>query len=138
MENEIKVGDWIRTNWGHIGKLKRIELDKNDKSLKWYVFDHKEFEINIIKEEYINKPYIVKHSPNLKDVIQKDDFVNGDRVVSIDYTEDENGNYVDVLGIMEIDDDYAYPIELRVINIREVVTKEQFESISYKVKQEEN
>lgn len=132
---EIEVGDWIRTNWGHIGKLKRIELDKNDKSLKWYVFDHKEFEINIIKEEYINKPYIVKHSPNLKDVIQKDDFVNGDRVVSIDYTEDENGNYVDVLGIMEIDDDYAYPIELRVINIQEVVTKEMMESVSYKVKE---
>jgi len=53
--------------------------------------------------------------------------------VAIDYTEDENGNYIDVLGIMEIDDDYAYPIELRVINIQEVVTKEQFESISYKV-----
>ena len=71
MENEIKVGDWIRTNWGHIGKLKRIELDKNDKSLKWYVFDHKEFEINIIKEEYINKPYIVKHSSNLIDIIEE-------------------------------------------------------------------
>ena len=53
--------------------------------------------------------------------------------MAIDYTEDENGNYIDVLGIMEIDDDYAYPIELRVINIQEVVTKEQFESISYKV-----
>ena len=71
MENEIKVGDWIRTNWGHIGKLKRIELDKNDKGLKWYVFDHKEFEINIIKEEYINKPDIVKHSPNLIDIIEE-------------------------------------------------------------------
>lgn len=68
--DEIKVGDWIRTNWGHIGKLKRIELDKNDKGLKWYVFDHKEFEINILKEEYINKPYIVKYSPNIIDLIE--------------------------------------------------------------------
>lgn len=66
----MKYGEWIRTNQGHIGKLKRIELDKNDKGLKWFVFDHKEFEINIIKEEYVNKPYIVKSSKNLIDLIE--------------------------------------------------------------------
>ena len=124
MGNEIKVGDWIRTNWGHIGKLKRIELDKNDKGLKWYVFDHKEFEINIIKEEYINKPYIVKHSPNLIDLIQCGDYVNGYKVDNI-----EKGKLI--IG------DTTQVIEQIVENneIETVVTKEQFESISYKVKE---
>ena len=115
MENEIKVGEYIRTKDGRI-----YQVDSSND--EWALSD-------------IFYKVIVKHSPNLKDLIQKDDFVNGDRVVAIDYTEDENGNYVDVLGIMEIDDDYAYPIELRVIKIQEVVTKEMMESISYKVKE---
>ena len=32
MENEIKVGEFIRTNQGHIGKIKRIELEEIDKA----------------------------------------------------------------------------------------------------------
>ena len=116
MENEIKVGDYCRTKNGLIAKVIEPQVyEINDRECIEFLED------------------IVKHSPNLKDLIQKDDFVNGDRVVAVDYTEDDNGNYVDVLGIMEIDDDYAYPIELRVINIQEVVTKEMMESISYKV-----
>ena len=127
MENEIKVNEYIRT--------KRGIIDKAVKILDDYIFLKSKFFITEYGESstFIKKTDIVKHSPNLKDLIQKDDFVNGDRVVAIDYTEDENGNYVDVLGIMEIDDDYAYPIELRVINIQEVVTKEMMESITYKV-----
>lgn len=117
MENEIKVGEFCRTSNGKVFKCSEIVLGYIPKD---------ENKTMIVQN-------IIKHSPNLKDLIQKDDFVNGDRVVAIDYTEDENGNYVDVLGIMEIDDDYAYPVELRVINIQNVVTKEQFESISYKV-----
>ena len=127
MENEIKVNEYIRT--------KRGIIDKAVKILDDYIFLESKFFITEYGESstFIKKTDVVKHSPNLIDLIQKDDFVNGDRVVAIDYTEDENGNYVDVLGIMEIDDDYAYPIELRVINIQEVVTKEMMESISYKV-----
>ena len=131
MENEI--GEYGRTNLGKIIKFAWLEDEKGKK------YKNKVILVDLMLKEtypyyYFKKgEYIVKHSPNLKDLIQKDDFVNGDRVVAIDYTEDENGNYVDVLGIMEIDDDYAYPIELRVINIQEVVTKEMMESISYKV-----
>ena len=127
MENEIKVNEFVRTKYGEIAKV--IEYKDEivfDKEIKFYGMYR-----GYICEDELD--FIVKHSPNLKDLIQKDDFVNGDRVVAIDYAEDENGNYVDVLGIMEIDDDYAYPIELRVINIQEVVTKEMMESISYKV-----
>lgn len=121
MENEIKVGEYIRTNWGHIGKLKRIELDKNDKGLKWYVFDHKEFE-----EEYINKPYIVKHSPNLIDLIQCGDYVNGKEVI-MDLQKSKEW--------YKSEDDFItckdYTFEEN--EIKEIVTKEQMESITYKV-----
>lgn len=126
MENEIKVGDWIRTNWGHIGKLKRIELDKNDKSLKWYVFDHKEFETNIIKEEYINKPYIVKHSSNLIDLIQCGDYVNGYCVAEIE--KDKNGNITDIC--------YEEEMEMQLYSVGDIetiVTKEQIKAMEYRV-----
>ena len=123
MKNELKDNEYIRTDTGKIDKV----INAN-----YYMPQYIECE-----KDLIFKNNIVKHSSNLIDLIQKDDFVNGDRVVAIDYTEDENGNYVDVLGIMEIDDDYAYPIELRVINIQEIVTKEMMESISYKVERKD-
>lgn len=135
MENEIKVNEFVRTKDGQIYKIEDgTEFCEDSVNVGIGIIPDVEG-IWVDKEHftYVDKRDIVKHSPNLIDLIQKDDFVNGDRVVAIDYTEDENGNYVDVLGIMEIDDDYAYPIELRVINIQEVVTKEMMESISYKV-----
>lgn len=58
LNKKIEVGDYIRTNRGIIGKIKRIELDENDTSLKWYVLDKKRPDMNIIDEVYINKPYI--------------------------------------------------------------------------------
>ncbi len=130
--NDIEVGEFVRTNQGHIGVLKRIEFDKNDKSLKWYVFDKKEFEINIIKEEYVNKPYIVKHSKNIIDLIEEGDYVNGREVIIV-YGYDENGNDKDELGICEVDGDDAYYLYLEEEDIKSIVTKEQFEQVQYKI-----
>ena len=112
---EIKVGEFIRTDDGRIYRLEDLE-DELYSSDKFY-------------------NNIVKHSPILIDLIEEGDYVNGDIVVPIDYNEDEQGNYFNVLGVMDIDDDYAYPIELSVINIRTIVTKEQFASMEYKVKE---
>lgn len=69
--SEIKVEDYIRTNEGIIEKIKRIEFDKNDTSLKWYVFDKKRSDMNVIDEIYINKTYITKHSKNIIDLIEE-------------------------------------------------------------------
>ena len=65
MNNEIEVGEWIRTNNGVIGKLIRIERDDIDTSLKWHVFNDGK------NERYINKPYIVKHSKNKIDLVEE-------------------------------------------------------------------
>lgn len=128
MENEIKVGEFIRTNRGHIGKIKRIELDKIDKSLKWYVFDHKEFEINIIKEEYINKPYIVKHSSDLIDLIEEGDYVNGKKVKHIAMFE----GFPDYPKLIFVDEYRLIPGETAENDeIKSIVTKEQFEQMKY-------
>lgn len=65
MENEIKVGDWIRTKVGNIGKvldITNVTLQKRKKYLiKW----------NISKAYYITDMNIVKHSSNLIDIIEE-------------------------------------------------------------------
>ena len=120
---EIKVGYFIRTNKGIIGKLKRIELDNIDKSLKWYVFTGKIPDKNIIDEVYINKPYITKYSKNIIDLIEIGDYVNGRKVMYIrDYEEFKR------LDFDEDMDDYIYKEDIKTI-----LTKEQFEQNCYKL-----
>ena len=126
MEDKIEVGEYVRTNQGHIGVLKRIELDENDKSLKWYVFDKKEFEINMVKEEYINKPYIVKHSKNIIDLIEQGDYVNNMLVTEV-------GKNEKAINICFYNGLYAENLKLFESDIKSIVTKELFEQVKYKV-----
>lgn len=125
---EIKVGEYIRTNSGTIAKLKRIEFDKADKDLKWYFYDKKEFGINIVKEECINKPYIVKHSPYIVDLIEKDDYVNGYKVKQV-----LNPNMHGDLQIICVGGEIRYAHAIKTI-----VTKEQFNQMKYIVGDESN
>lgn len=131
--SKIEVGDYVRTNKGIIGKIKRIELDKNDTSLKWYVFDKKRPDMNIVDEVYINKPYIVKHSKNIIDLIETEDFVNGYPVVKIRIDPFNNKKQ---LFTEHWDYNWQGDGTLLVFyeeDIKTVVTKEQFKNIEYKV-----
>ena len=71
MENEIKVGDWIRTKAGQIHKVdKIIPVYENDKLLyeqQFICWDGKISGYRIWQLEDI----IVKHSPNLIDIIEE-------------------------------------------------------------------
>ena len=65
MENEIKVGEYVRTDKGNIGKIIEIRLGTN--------IDKKEFQ-NIYELDtglWTVKQYIAKHSPNLIDIIEE-------------------------------------------------------------------
>ena len=73
----IEVGEYVRTNDGHIGKLIRIERDDIDTSLKWYVFNDDK------NERYVNKPYVIKHSKSIIDLIEVGDYVNGMKIDDI-------------------------------------------------------
>lgn len=123
MNNEIEVGEWIRTNNGVIGKLIRIERDDIDTSLKWHVFNDGK------NERYINKPYIVKHSKNKIALVECGDYVNGSKVLEI--MEDINtgerhlemtSNYTN----QEIGDCTIYDKDIKTI-----VTKESFKEREY-------
>ena len=105
MENEIKVGEFIRTK---DGRIYQVDSSKDE----WALSD-------------IFYKVIVKHSPNLIDLIQCGDYVNGHKVIkpkqSITYASVEVENSIAKIEIIPEKD------------IKEVVTKEMMESISYKV-----
>lgn len=130
MENEIKVGEYVRTpEQGFIGKLVEI----NNDVLNYYKIDVKR-EIrrtNGMSDNYIyaRDGFGLKHSPKLIDLIEVGDYVNGWKVLSIATTLDKpNEIGFKFLGF----DNLLYEIDIKTI-----VTKEMMESISYKVKQEE-
>ena len=114
MENEIKVGNWVRTDNGIIGKYVKYRgiEDTIETNNKWIGFD-------------IEKD-IVKHSSNLIDLIQCGDYVNGKEVImDLQKSKEWYKSKDDFITCK----DYTFEEK----EIKEVVTKEQFESISYKV-----
>jgi len=118
----MKVGDYVRTRWGCIAKFEGIHES-------FYEFDNIIMDESSAVREELFVDIVEKSSPNIIDLVQKDDFVNGEKI------EDFDGE----LGIPIYDDgDYfmrsviAYT-PLNKIDIKSIVTKEQFESMQYKV-----
>ena len=112
----MKVGDYVRTeisslNLQRIGKIKKI-----------------------ISEDFIHtdigtydKENIIKSSPNIIDLIEVGDYVNGHKVI---YT---IGNinkriYAEYVNMDEL-------LEIKLEQITSIVTKEQFESMEYKIEE---
>ena len=115
MKDKLEVGMYVKT----IGGIERLKKE-NDNG--WF------FEKSmIIKPDNIEK-YIIKASHNIIDLIEVGDYVNGEKVGYID----------DCDGAMR---EYYYDYENPSVDvghwfeeIKSIVTKEQFESMSYEVK----
>ena len=146
MEDKIEVGEYVRTKNGITGKIVR-ELSEDyygeDLIRKSFIVDNNGQTVTRLdlnnefykrQNEYLIKctDYIVKHSKNIIDLLEEGDYVNGDEIIVI-YGYDEDGNDKDGLGICQVDDDYAYYLYLEDINIKSIVTKEQFESMKYEI-----
>ena len=107
MEDEIEVGEYVRTDKGYI-----VKIDKEKKNLQMLKF---------LDVEYGN---ILKHSKNTIDLIEEGDYVNGKYVYSI-------GTAIGNLPIINHTDGTFTPSNL----IESIVTKEMFASMKYKVKE---
>ena len=111
---EIKVGEYIRTKEDGICKLIAKEMDADA-----------EFCGYVDRPFWLRENYIVKHSPNIIDLIEHDDYVNGCRVFEVKekgvavYLKLENGcNTYEFIAKGEI---------------KSIVTHQQFNSIKYEV-----
>lgn len=97
----MKVGDYVRNKYG----------------------------ITQIKENVYLLVEAIKSSPNIIDLIEVGDYVNGSRVIRIEkssYLEDNKKLII----ICEDSDDYNSYFEEE---IKSIVTKEQFESMKYRI-----
>ena len=125
---EIKVGEYVRTNNKGIKRIDRIDNNKTVNKYLYFTgiedFEGKEYGI-------IKTTEIVKHSKQLIDLIEKDDYVNGSKVIAV--MEDmETGelhlemtsNYTNE----EIGDCTIYDKDIKTI-----LTKESYMANCYKV-----
>lgn len=103
----MKVGDYVRTDIGEIRKVVRVTDDL-------YVLDK-----DVV---FAHKDKIKKLSPNIIDLIEVGDYVNGEKIIEIS----ESG---EVLFYSYFDRDKS----IENNSIKSILTKEQFESMEYKV-----
>lgn len=119
MENLIKVGEYIRTNKGNIGKIIEIRLGFNKDTQLYqdiYILDNGLWTV---------LDYIVKYSKIISEVVEAGDYVNGKLIHKID----KGPNYC-----------YLYYGKGKTFvdyQIKTILTKEQYMANCYKVGGEE-
>lgn len=115
----MKIGDYVRTRWGYICKIININ-EFREPSMRYSV------EASYLKDiVFIGDEEIIKSSPNIIDLIEVGDYVNGCKVTT--------GNQgVGSIYIAEIDG-LGLKKKLYEKDIKSIVTKEQFSCMEYKI-----
>lgn len=122
MEEEIEVGEWIRSKDRFIGKVQKINYDNMEKS-NYYICEKD----NVMASNYLEN--IAKHSKQLIDLIEVGDFVNGYRVENvINEGPCPSGKCVDIDSSKD-----SSECTLWEEDIQTILTKEQMEANCYKV-----
>lgn len=111
---KIKVGDFIRTYQGDIGKAQTVTSTG----------------IIIEDERHIHFDRITKHNKNIIDLIECGDYVNGYKVRCTKY-EYFGHFFIDLEEDVNAGSGYGY--QLHEKDIKSIVTHEQFNSIKYEV-----
>lgn len=106
----MKVGDYVRTKDGYISKIKELGINIYTDVGCW------------------SEDYIIKSSPNIIDLIEVGDYVNG---VRVNFVYSPDGKQVFRIEL-DVDDLKGHMIcESKYIT--SIVTKEQFESMEYRI-----
>jgi len=121
----MKVGDYVRTEYGVIAKIDNIVNFEQENKKPYLNFNNMlvwtEDDRNVVGSRGI----IIKSSPNIIDLIEVGDYVNGSKVQEI------GEGYVEIEEYSGLNNDM--PFVVKTEDIKSIVTKEQFESIEYKI-----
>lgn len=132
--NEIEVGEYVRTKDGRIAQIKSIDYEAGiyrfDRII--YINDFRMKEDVLYSNEMFKK-VIVRHSKQLIDLIEVGDFVNGYKVISVDY--DVMNDTTECIEL-DLNSNYQYNF-ISIRQIKTILTKEQFETNCYEIKEEE-
>ena len=124
MEDKIEIGEYVRNKKGYIRQVVRRDADK-----------HILLDIGFEGFNYLTqieeKEDIVKHSKNIIDLIEVGDYVNGYKVLVIEKHFQVQPYRINIMVYKTKDAEFW--ISLEEETIEDIVTKEQFESVKYKV-----
>ena len=121
--DDIKVGEYVRLQDGNIGIVADIEDEYTEETYigvkfnSGYVVD-------------FSKSYVKSHSPNIIDIIEVGDYVNGYKVIEVGMENKEYGKFVDVYcpsRNMQLE----FLEHIFEDRLKSVVTHEQFDSMKY-------
>jgi hypothetical protein len=115
----MKIGDYVRTKYGIIGKIQT----KNYNGYSDWIIDTLYYNDDEIYKEWtcgIKEYDITKSSPNIIDLIEEGDYVDGEKIT-----------YITNKGLLITDG--GYDILKRYKTITSVVTNEQFKAMEYKI-----
>ena len=111
--SEIKVGEYVRTVTGSIDKVDAL-------------YDLIENTIHLENHKWQDIKNIVKHSPNIIDLIEEGDYVNGYKVIDI------KGGYLYIDKINLDTELYETLVDYQIFS---VVTKKQFANAEYRLEE---
>lgn len=122
----MKVGDYVRNSSGKIAKYLGHEGNKYkfDTYIYWYYEYYNDYVYDEDYEEWLEEEEVRVYK-NITDLIEVGDYVNGHKVI---YTAGEKHKlvYVEYVNMGKL-------LEVKSYQIKSIVTKEQFESMEYKV-----
>ena len=115
---KLEVGMYVRTKWGYICKIININ-DFREPSMKYGV------EASYLKDiMFIGDDDISKASHNIIDLIEVGDYINGHKVLNVEQYQIE-------VESSAIENETWEEIEF--YEIKSILTKEQFESMEYRL-----
>jgi len=125
---KLEVGMYVKTKYGEIARIdKCLGEDSTYKNMEHYETDRMVTKFNNF---ILYKEDIEKASHNIIDLIEVGDFVNGYKVINVG-VEELGHTYLS----LDMNEDIHW-LESEIENeeqIKSIVTKQQFESMSYKV-----
>lgn len=113
----MEVGEYVRTEWGDIERIVRVDNDN-------IIVEIEEDEDGRTYSKMCYKENIIKSSPNIIDILEVGDYVNGYLIIEKDINNELR--YIDLK-----DRNMKY---VKYLDIKSIVTKEQFKNIEYEVK----
>lgn len=129
MEDKIEIGEYGRTNFGKIIKFAWLE-DSEGKTIKNKVILINGNKVSNDFYYFHKEENIVKHSKQLIDLIEKDDYVNGRKVKHIAMFE----GFPDYPKLIFVDETHLIPDDTcENEDIKTILTKESYMANCYKV-----
>ena len=123
---EIRLGEYVRTKNGIIAKVIGVQSGGIEK----YFFDKEVHNLFNYLNGLVVENVVVKHSFNIIDLIEKGDYINGYKVLDIDFKNEM------ICLLMPFDEENKSKYNI-VWNtkyfIKSIVTKEMFQNIEYRV-----